>query len=153
MLFVLNSDYSKANVESLHGQNEDFNIGEKVFRGKHYTVHVIKDSEDILGDVSTLVATEEFKESSSDVFQLVYTGHGMHKTMVEKGKQAAENDEEADYKQRGKLGDCLVNTDGSVCSELELARSIAQELSENTRTCLFCDMCRSQSKVCILITK
>ena len=109
--------------------------------------------DNILEDVCKLVETEEFKESASDVFQLVYTGHGIHKTMVEKGKQAAENDEEADYKQRGKLGDCLVNTDGSVCSELELALSIAQELSENTRICLFYDMCRSQSKVCILIKK
>ena len=153
VIFVLNSEYSKAKLESLQGQNEDFQIGKKVFKDKHYAVHVIKDSEDILEDVCTLVETEEFKESAADIFQLVYSGHGIHKTMAEKGKPNAMNDEEAEYKQRGKLGDCLVNTDGSECSELELALNIAEALSENTRICLFYDMCRSQSKVCIFINK
>ena len=146
VIFVLNSDYSKANMDSLHGQHDDFKTGKKVFKDKHYEVHVIKDSDDILGDVCAQITEKKIKESASDVFQLVYSGHGVHKAMVQKGRETAENDKEIEFKQKGKFGDCLVNTDGTFCSELELALKIANELSEKTRICLFYDMCRNQSK-------
>mgnify|MGYP001223969665 CR=1 FL=1 len=45
------------------------------------------------------------------------------------------------------FGDCLVNTNGTVCSELFLALNIAQALSKNTKICLVYDMCRTQTKV------
>ena len=45
------------------------------------------------------------------------------------------------------LGDCLVNVDGSECSELRLSLSIAQELPENTTMCFLYDMCRVETRV------
>ena len=42
--------------------------------------------------------------------------------------------------QVNELGDCLVGVDGTLCSELRLSLSIAEELPENTTMCFLYDM-------------
>ena len=147
VIFVVNSEYST--LESLPGSQNDIKLARKVFAARNYKIHEIKNSKNILEDVCSKVEEEGFKESASDVFQLVYCGHGIHKTAAEKGNRANENEKEADFNHVGEFGDCLVNVDGSLCSELSLALGIAQGLSENTRMCLFYDMCRAQGRVSI----
>ena len=71
VIFVLNSDYSKADMDSLHGQHDDFKTGGKVFKDKHYEVHVIRDSDDILGDVCDLIKEKQIKETVQFAFLLM----------------------------------------------------------------------------------
>ena len=49
--------------------------------------------------------------------------------------------------QVNELGDCLVGVDGTLCSELRLSLSIAEELPENTTMCFLYDMCRVETRV------
>ena len=58
----------------------------------------------------------------------------------------AEKHEKSNH-QINEIGDCLVNVDGSPCSELRLSLSIAQELPENTTMCFLYDMCRVETRV------
>ena len=58
----------------------------------------------------------------------------------------------AEKHQRGihhvnELGDCLVNVNGEMCSELRLSLSILEELPENTTMCFMYDMCRVETRV------
>lgn len=78
---------------------------------------------------------------------MYFTGHGIHKTLAEKGTPVTENTEEAQYNQEGEYGDCIVNTDGSLCSELVVSMVIASSLKKDAKICLFLDMCRTEGKV------
>jgi len=73
-------------------------------------------------------------------------GHGTHRTLVEKGKLPDESEEEANFDPRGQLGDCMVNTAGSLCSELELSYWVAKELKKDTKMVFFFDMCRNMDR-------
>ena len=58
----------------------------------------------------------------------------------------AEKHERSNF-QVNELGDCLVGVDGTLCSELRLSLSIAEELPENTTMCFLYDMCRVETRV------
>ena len=47
--------------------------------------------------------------------------------------------------QVNEIGDCLVGVDGTLCSELKLSLSIAEELPKNTTMCFLYDMCREEN--------
>ena len=73
-------------------------------------------------------------------------GHGIHKTAVEQGEFFGDDDNEKYYRQKGHIGDCIVNTDGSPCSELVLARLFATAVKEDATIHMFMDMCRTEDK-------
>ena len=58
----------------------------------------------------------------------------------------AEKHERSNF-QVNELGDCLVGVDGTLCSELRLSLSIAEELPESTTMCFLYDMCRVETRV------
>ena len=147
-LLIINCDYQKSTLNSLEGPRHDLKLAEKVFRDKGYQIKIVMDSLDIFGDVMDWMVDEKVKEST-DVFQLFFSGHGLHKTTAEKGIRRNYNSEKADYGQEGELGDCLVNSDGTYCEELLLSSSVSKELGENAKLCFLYDMCRNETKVSI----
>ena len=54
---------------------------------------------------------------------------------------------ERSNRQVNEIGDCLVGVDGTLCSELRISLSIAEELPENTTMCFLYDMCRVETRV------
>ena len=145
-IFVINTQY-KAPLNNLEGPLHDLEIARKVFAAQNYSIHVIENSKDILTDVLDLIENEGLE--GSDAIQLVYSGHGVHKTSAEKGKFQTETENKTNYGQSGELGDCLVNTDGTLCEELLLSWEIARELKGDALMGFFYDMCRSEKKVSV----
>jgi hypothetical protein len=84
-------------------------------------------------------------------FYHLFTGHGIHKTTVEKGGEIGEDDTEEYFRQEGQLGDCVVNTNGSLCSELLLSFLLSTAVNENAHIGIFMDMCRTEDKVPYII--
>jgi len=140
VIFVVNSEYdSNSEFDDLPGTLENLEAALKIFEKLNYVTHVIPNSKDILTEVRDYVENKDgFKDSARDVFQLLYLGHGCHKNIIYK--------HEGSYLQKGQLGDCLVNVDGTFCAELELALCIGQNLAEKTKICLMYDMCREQTR-------
>ena len=145
-IFVINTQY-KAPLNNLEGPLHDLENARKVFAAQNYSIHVIENSKDILTDVLDLIENEGLE--GSDAIQLVYSGHGVHKTSAEKGKFQTETENKTNFGQRGELGDCLVNTDGTLCEELLLSWEIARELKGDALMGFFYDMCRSEKKVSV----
>jgi len=138
-IFVLNWKYQDRHYNDLLGILDDVKIVKEVFKNRGYHVRVLENSKDIDSDVCNLLEKdEEFKNCARDAFQFIYMGHGIHKIMAEKHERGNHHINE--------LGDCLVNVDGSLCSELRLSLSIAQELPENTTMCFLYDMCRVETR-------
>jgi len=138
-IFVINWKYQDRHYNDLLGILDDVKIVKEVFKNRGYHVRVLENSKDIDSDVCNLLEKdEEFKNCARDAFQFIYMGHGIHKIMAEKHERGNHHINE--------LGDCLVNVDGSLCSELELSLSIAQELPESTTMCFLYDMCRVETR-------
>ena len=150
-VLVINTNYSK--LTKLEGPLKDLQIAKQVFVQKGYKIFTIENSEDIFDDVRKLIENEGLNQS--DVFQFFYSGHGIHKTSAEKGIFQGETQKmtkagtmkETNYGQEGELGDCLVNTNSTLCEELYLSLMIANELKEDASMCFFYDMCRDERKV------
>ena len=149
VVFVINTDYSH-DYTSLEGPMHDLEIAKKVFQAKGYSVHVIKNSDDIVEDVLSKMEAENMKETT-DIFQLVYSGHGIHKISVEKGISRGairtQGKNENYYNQKGELGDCMVGTKGTLFEELFLSWQVSEELKKDASMCFFYDMCRNEEKV------
>ena len=147
VVFVINIDYSH-DYTSLEGPMHDLEIAKKVFQAKGYSVHVIKNSDDIVEDVLSKMEAENMKETT-DIFQLVYSGHGIHKISAEKGNSRGAHitKNETYYNQKGELGDCMVGTEGTLCEELFLSWQVSEELKKDASMCFFYDMCRNEEKV------
>ena len=147
-VFVINTNYAPE-YSSLEGPLHDLEIARRVFQARGYSVHVIPDSDDIVEDVLRLMEDEKMKETT-DVFSLVYSGHGIHKTSAEKGADGGEDvtKGEIHYQQKGELGDCLVGTKGTLAGELFLSWQVSEELKNDASMCFFYDMCRNEEKVC-----
>jgi len=138
-IFVVNWNYQDPHYDYLDGILDDVKVAKDIFKKRGYHVRIIENSKDIDSDVCNLLENdEEFKKCARDVFQFIYMGHGIHKVMAEKHEKS--------NRQINELGDCLVNVDGSLCSELELSLSIAQELPESTTMCFLYDMCRVETR-------
>jgi len=138
-IFVVNYRYQPRHYSNLSGILEDVKVVKDVFRKRNYHIKVIENSKDIERDVCNVLKTdEEFKICTRDAFQFIYMGHGIHKIMAEKHERG--------NNQVNDIGDCLVNVDGSPCSELRLSLSIAEELPENTNMCFLYDMCRVETR-------
>ena len=81
-------------------------------------------------------------------------GHGIHKICVELGELEVEEDGKLYYGQKGHLGDCIVNVDGTLCSEMCITMLIATKMNKTARMSMFFDMCRTEDKViCYYIKK
>ena len=74
-------------------------------------------------------------------------GHGIHQTTVEKGGDFGEDDTGEYFHQEGQLGDCVVNTNGELCSELMLSFMLSTAVNEDAHIGIFMDMCRTENKV------
>merc|ERR1719369_986812 len=140
-MLVINVDYSESDLKNLEGPVQDLKVAKEMFKDKDYDIIEIVNSKNIFKDV---VRELQKLDKSSDVFQLFYSGHGIHKTDVEKGLFLGEDvtNAETTYRTKGELGDCLVNTDGTYCEELRLSTVVAKEMKEDASICLMYDMCR-----------
>ena len=140
-LIVVNCDYGKSELKDLVGPHADRKLAEKLFTEKGYRTHVIEDSEKINEDVLDWIEDNQL-EKTTEIFQLFYSGHGVHKSTAEKGMFYTGNNEKADYRQEGEHGDCLVNCDGTLCEELLLSYQISELFKKGTELSFFYDMCR-----------
>ena len=144
-VIIINSNYSKSSFTDLEGPLIDLKHAQKLFKEKGYKIHIIKDSRKINEDVLDLIEDNNLEERT-EIFQLFFSGHGVFKSTAEKGMLYTGNKEKADYKQEGEYGDCLVNSDGSLCEELLLAYQVSDVLNKDAQICMFYDMCRSEQK-------
>jgi hypothetical protein len=149
-ILIINCNYQKSPLSSLEGPGHDLILAKKVFQDKKYRIKIFQDSEDIFADVMGWMVDEKVKEST-DVFQLFFSGHGIHKTTAEKGIRGNWNSEKVEYGQEGEIGDCLVNSDGTYCEELMLSSCVSNELGKNTKICFLYDMCRDETKVSTIL--
>ena len=140
-LIVVNCDYGKSKLEDLEGPHDDLKLAVKLFTEKGYRIHVIKDSDKINTDVLDWIEDNQLEETT-EIFQLFYSGHGVHKSTAEKGMLYSGDNKKADYRQEGEHGDCLVNCDGTLCEELLLSYQISDVFKKETELSFFYDMCR-----------
>ena len=70
---------------------------------------------------------------------------------MEKGSDLAEDEDEEYFNQEGHHGDCIVNVDGTVCSELMLSFYFAGVVKQDALICLFFDMCRTEQNKVFLV--
>ena len=110
-----------------------------------------------------MIETNEEEFQQLDILQFVYSGirsilvcisliitlvgHGIYNTTAELGEFLGEDDDETTFMQKGHIGDCIVNTDGTKCSELCLEVLLARAVNENALISMFFDMCRTENKV------
>lgn len=74
-LFIINTDYSQSNLDSLVGPNDDLEIAEIVFQMKGYKTYTISNSKDLQSDIVDLFEKNEEEFKQLDIFQLVYSGN------------------------------------------------------------------------------
>ena len=147
-VIIVNSVYADPDhiYSNLEGPKTDLKLAEKLFRKMGYTIYIRENIEDIRETVLSLLEDNDL-ESSTDVFQLFFSGHGVFKSTAEKGEfYTGDLQKENNYRQKGEYGDCLVNTNGSLCEELSLAYMVSDLLGNHVKICMFYDMCRSERK-------
>ena len=74
----------------------------------------------------------------------IWIGHGIYKSAIEQGECLGVGDGDAYFRQRGHFGDCILNTDGTTCSLLNLEVLFARAVNKDTLIVMFLDMCRTE---------
>jgi len=149
VVFLINCRYSEeSGITSLVGPAKDLDIAKQMFEAKGYKIHTLEDEANIEESINTLIDENEADFKELDVLQFIYSGHGIHQTTVEKGKEFGEDETNAEeyFKQKGHIGDCIVNTNGTFCSELMLSLLLSSAVNQQALIGLFFDMCRTETK-------
>merc|ERR1719209_1184060 len=123
-IIIGNSKYQIPGWDDLPGAKKDADDMEARLRAEGYRVELIENSPDFLTAGQELM--NKLPVSSVTHLQVLYVGHGEHKTKTLVGRKLEENDEVQVSAQQDILGDVLVSVTGLQFTEDELIWEILE---------------------------
>ena len=112
-----------------------------------YRVETIEDSTDILGEFERVMS--DTPSHSVSHLQVLYVGHGGHRTVVKVGRPIATEGETDIHDQEESFGDVLISITGEMVTVDELIWEILEggeprAITKDVQVCIILDMCRNE---------